>query len=151
MIRPLRRRTRRTPAEDPEINRALEAMSAPELRAAVHAGLDGLDADVKAHIIDTLIVRATKASSGWGPSRPSQRIIDEAKSFAEAARRTGSADPDDASEHLRRATKAFHAGDHASALRSLTAPSKRTRPTFGVMAMPRSMSPESRLAKGPTS
>jgi len=44
VIRPARRRTRRTPAEDPEINRALEAMSAPELRAAVHAVLDGLDA-----------------------------------------------------------------------------------------------------------
>jgi len=70
---------------------------------------------VKAHIIETLIVRATKAASGWRPSRPSQRIIDEARSFAEAARRTGSADPDDVSEHLRRATKAFHAGNHASA------------------------------------
>ncbi len=43
VIRPLRCRTRRTPAEDPEINRALEAMSAPELRAAVHAVLDGLE------------------------------------------------------------------------------------------------------------
>jgi hypothetical protein len=111
----LRRRPRRTPAEDPEINRALEAMSAPELRAAVHAVLGGLDADVKAHIIETLIARATKATSGWRPGRPPQRIVDEAKSFAEAARRTGSADPDDVSEHLRRATKAFHAGDHASA------------------------------------
>ena len=90
-------------------------MSAPELRAAVHAVLDGLDANVKAHIIDTLIVRAMNATSGWRPSRPSRRIIDEAKSFAEAARRTGSADPDDVSEHLRRATKAFYAGDHASA------------------------------------
>ena len=114
-MRPLRRRTRRTPGDDPEITRALEAMSAPELRAAVHAVLDGLDADAKAYVIETLIVRATKTTSGWRPSRPSQRIVDEAKSFAEAARRTGSADPDDVSEHLRRATKAFHAGDHASA------------------------------------
>ena len=68
MRRPLRSRTRRTPAEDPEINRALEAMSAPELRAAVHAVLDVLDADVKAHIIDTLIVRATKARLAGGPT-----------------------------------------------------------------------------------
>lgn len=115
MIRPLRRRTRRTPAEDPEINRALEAMSAPELRAAVHAVLDGLDADVKAHIIETFIVRATKATSGWKPSRPSQRIVDDARTFAEAARHIVHADPEDVTEHLRRATKAFHAGDHASA------------------------------------
>ena len=90
-------------------------MSAPELRAAVHAVLDGLDGDVKAQIIETFIARATKATSGWRPSRPTQRIIDEAKSFAEAACRTGHADPEDVSEHLRQATKAFHAGDHASA------------------------------------
>ncbi|MGH9200905.1 MAG: hypothetical protein ACRD2A_06680, partial [Vicinamibacterales bacterium] len=112
---PFRRRTHRTPAEDPEIDPALEAMSAPELRAAVRAVLDLVDGDMRAEIVDTFIARATKATSGWRPSRPSQRIIDEAKSFAEAARRTGSAGPEDVTEHLRRATKAFHAGDHASA------------------------------------
>ena len=36
-------------------------------------------------------------------------------SFAGAARHIGRADPDDVTEHLRRATKAFLAGDHASA------------------------------------
>jgi hypothetical protein len=41
--------------------------------------------------------------------------VEEAKSFAEAARHVGHADPDDVTEHLRRATKAFLAGDHASA------------------------------------
>ena len=90
-------------------------MSAPELRAAVHAVLDGMDGDVKVQIIDSLIARATKAMSGWKPSRPSQRIVDEARSFAEAARHVGYADPEDVTEHLRRATKAFHAGDHAGA------------------------------------
>ena len=111
----VRRRTRRTPAENPEIDPALEAMSAPELRAGVRAVLDLVDENVRAEIVDTFIARATKATSGWRPSRPSQRIIDEAKSFAEAARRMGHADPEDVTEHLRRATKAFHAGDHASA------------------------------------
>ena len=56
--------------------------------------------------------RATRAGS-----RPAhhQRIVEEAKSFSEAARQIGQADPDDVTEHLRRATKAFLAGDHASA------------------------------------
>ena len=112
---PFRRRTRRTPAENPEIDPALEAMSAPELRAAVRAILDLVDENARAGIVDTFIARATKATSGWRPSRPSQRIIDEAKSFADAARRMGHADPEDVTEQLRRATKAFHAGDHASA------------------------------------
>ena len=90
-------------------------MSAPELCAAVRAVLDGMDGDVKAQIIDTFIARATKATSGWKPNRPSQRIVDDARSFAEAARHIGHADPEDVTEHLRRATKAFHAGDHAGA------------------------------------
>lgn len=90
-------------------------MSAPELRAAVHAVLDGVDRDVQAQIIETFIARATKATSGWKPSRPAQRIVDEAKSFAEAARHVGYANAEDVTEHLRRATKAFHAGDHATA------------------------------------
>ncbi|MCA1671976.1 MAG: hypothetical protein LC799_07155 [Actinobacteria bacterium] len=41
--------------------------------------------------------------------------MEEAKSFAEAARHIGYADPDDVTEHLRRATKAFLAGDHTNA------------------------------------
>jgi len=90
-------------------------MSAPELRAAVRAVLDDLDEDVRASVVDTLIGRATKASSGWRPARPSQRIVEEAKSFAEAARHVGHAGPDDVTDHLRRATKTFLAGDHASA------------------------------------
>jgi hypothetical protein len=70
------------PARDPEIYRALEAMSALELRAAVRAVLDDLDEDVRASVVDTLIGRATKASSGWRPTRPSQKIVEEAQSFA---------------------------------------------------------------------
>jgi len=73
----------------------------------VRAVLDELDEDVRASVVDTLIGRATKASSGWRPARPSQRIVEKAKSFADAARHIGHADPDDVTEHLRRATKAF--------------------------------------------
>ena len=114
-VRGFRHRRHRVPTKDPGIDRALEAMSAPELRAAVRAVLDELDEDVRASVVDTLIGRATKASSGWGPARRSQRIVEEAKSFADAARHIGHADPDDVTEHLRRATKAFLSGDHASA------------------------------------
>jgi hypothetical protein len=90
-------------------------MSAPELRAVMRAVLAELDEDARASVVDTLIGRATKASSGWKPTRPSQRMVEEAQSFAEAARHIGHADPDDVTEHLRRATKAFLSGDHASA------------------------------------
>jgi hypothetical protein len=90
-------------------------MSAPELRSAVRTVLDALDESVRASVIDTLIARAAGGTSGWRPARPSQRIAEEANSFVEAARHIGRADPDDVTEHLRRAMKAFMAGDHASA------------------------------------
>jgi hypothetical protein len=106
---------RREATEDPEVDQALDAMSAPELRAAIRVVLDQLDDGVKDSIIDALLARGAKATSGWKPARPSPRIVEEAKSFSDAARQIGQADPDDVTEHLRHATKAFLAGDHASA------------------------------------
>ena len=106
---------RREATGDPEVDQALDAMSAPELRAAIRVVLDQLDDGVKDFIIDALMARGAKATSGWKPARPSPRIVEEAKSFSDAARQIGQADPDDVTEHLRRATKAYLAGDHASA------------------------------------
>ena len=100
---------------DQDLDRALEAMTAPALRAFVHAVLDEMEDEQRAGILDSLIARAATGDAGWKPNRPSSRIIDNARSFADAARRVGYADPDDVSEHLRQGTKAFLAGDHASA------------------------------------
>lgn len=66
-------------------------------------------------MMDALLARGAKGTLGWRPARPSPRIVEEAKSFSEAARQVGHADPHDVTEHLRRATKAFVAGDHANA------------------------------------
>ena len=90
-------------------------MTAPDLRAAVRAVLGELDEDAKASAVDTLVARATKGTSGRRPSRPFQRMVEEATSFAQAARQLGYADPADVTEHLRQAMKAFLSGDHASA------------------------------------
>ena len=100
---------------DLDLDGALEAMTAPELRAFVHAVLDELEDERRAGILDSLMARAASGDAGWKPNRPSLRIIDNARSFADAARRVGYADPDDVSEHLRQGTKAFLAGDHAGA------------------------------------
>jgi hypothetical protein len=110
------RRVRRTSAtERVEIEQALDALSAPELRAVVRGILDDVDEDVRTTLVDRLLAQATRGSSGRKPARPSPRIVADAQAFAEAARRVGQADPDDVTEHLRRASKAFLAGDHASA------------------------------------
>jgi len=100
---------------DPDLDRALEAMTAPELRSFVRGVLDGIDDDQRATFVDSLVARAARGDSGWTPSQPSRWIVDEAAQFAQAARSIGSADPDDVSAHLRQGSKAFLAGDHASA------------------------------------
>ena len=102
------RSRRRLPPENPDIERALEAMTAPELRAAVRAVLGELDEEARASAIDALVARAAKGTSGWRPSRPSQRMVEEATSFAQAARQLGYADPADVTGH--RAMKAFLSG-----------------------------------------
>lgn len=90
-------------------------MSTADLRTTVRAILDELDDDVRARIVDRLVARAAKAAAGWTPTPPSQRFVVEAQSFADAARRIGHADAEDVTEHLRRATRAFLAGDHSTA------------------------------------
>ena len=52
------------------IDRALEAMSARELRAAVRAVLDELDGGREGSVVDMLIAPAIKATSGWKLIRP---------------------------------------------------------------------------------
>jgi hypothetical protein len=90
-------------------------MTAPELRAFVRAVLDEFEDEQRSRVIDALLSRAARGEAGWKPNRPSSRIVNDARSFADAAQQVGYADPDDVSEHLRLASRAFLAGDHASA------------------------------------
>jgi hypothetical protein len=90
-------------------------MSAPELRSFVRTVVDGLDDDRRSAITELLVARATQGQAGWRPSRQSARLVDEARAFADAARQAAYADPDEVSDYLRRGTRAFLAGDHASA------------------------------------
>ena len=111
------RRSRRSlhPPQDPDLARALDAMTADELRSFVCDALDQLDYEPRSAFVDSLIARAAKGSSGWRPPGPSREIIEEVERFARAARRIGSADPIEVDGYLRQGTKAFLAGEHASA------------------------------------
>ena len=90
-------------------------MTAPELRSFVRTVFDRLDDDQRTTISDALLARATRGHAGWKPGRPSARMVDEVRVFADAARRVDYADPDEVSDYLRQGTRAFLAGDHASA------------------------------------
>ena len=58
----VRRLSRRPPAEsaDPDLAKTLETMSAPELRAFVHAVLDDSEDEERTRLVDSLMARAAR-------------------------------------------------------------------------------------------
>lgn len=110
-------RSRRSihPPQDPDLDRALDALTADELRSFVRDAMDRLEHEPRSALVDSLIARAAKGSSGWRPPAPSREIVDEVRRFAQAARHTSSADPIEVDGYLRHGTKAFLAGEHATA------------------------------------
>ena len=74
---------------DTDLGRALEAMTAPELRAFVRAVLDEFEDEQQSRVIDSLLARAARGKAGWKPNRQSSRIVNDARSFADAAQRVG--------------------------------------------------------------
>jgi hypothetical protein len=113
-------RRRRAPAPAPQtgdIESALAAMSADELRALVRDMLLELDERAHGRVVNSLINRAARGGSGWVPAAPSDEDVSEVLAFAEAAERVGHADPSEVDEYLRRGSAAFLRKDYASTFR----------------------------------
>lgn len=112
----MRRRHLPVPKPDPSaIDGALSALSEDQLRELVRDILPWLDDPAHARVVNRLIDRAARGESGWAPPRPSKRDVSGIVSFAEAARRIGSADPSDVDGYLRQGSSAFLGKDYAAA------------------------------------
>ena len=103
------------PGHDPDLDGALDAMTAGELRSFLREALERLDREPRGELLDSLITRASKGSACWKPSSPARGVVGEVTRFIEAARRIGYADPHEIDDYLRQGTKAFLAGEHATA------------------------------------
>jgi len=90
-------------------------MSAEELRSFVQEALEQLDDRPRTALVDALIARAAKGSSGWKPSSPGNEIVREVETFTAAVRRIGYAAPEQIDDYLRQGMKAFLGGDYATA------------------------------------
>ena len=101
--------------EKTDIESALAALTAEELRSCLREALPRLDTGAQARVIDAVLARAARGSAGWKPASPSDRAVAEVKSFADAARRVGQAEPEDVDAYLRRASRAFLAGNPVAA------------------------------------
>lgn len=117
MSRRSRPRARARPRQDPDLDRALDAMTAEELRPFVRHALERLQDEPRAELVDSLIARAASGSSGWRPRAPARRIVEEVERFAQVGRQIGSAEPHAVDGYLRQGIKASLAGEHETAHR----------------------------------
>ena len=78
---------------DAVVDAALDAMDAPHLRELIRALIPWLDDATQARLMNEVVDRAARASSGWIPATPSDRREEEIEAFAAAARRVHQADP----------------------------------------------------------
>lgn len=97
-----------------DVERALGALDAEQLRELARVILSGVDADVRARIED-FIVKHASAKSAFRPAAPDAALVDEVKRFVSLGRRVGEADPETVDHFLRSATKASLAGDYPTA------------------------------------
>ena len=107
------------------LGKALEALSADELRAFVVDSFARLDDGTRMVLEDALLRRAAGGIAGWKPPSPEASVVEEAISFAGAARQVRQADPSRVDHYLRQAVTASLAGNHQAShaiFRALLAP-----------------------------
>jgi len=112
-MRRLRRSTTKPPRNDLEA--ALTALGADDLREVVREILLELDDRAHGRVASSLIRRAARGGSGWAPAPLSAADVAETVAFAKAAKRVGYADPFDVDERLRRGAAAFLRKDYPAA------------------------------------
>ena len=79
-----------------DVDGALAAMSAGDLRDLVREMLAELDERAYGRVTSSLVRRAARGGSGWVPAALSSEDVSEVLAFIEAAQRVGHANPSDA-------------------------------------------------------
>jgi tetratricopeptide (TPR) repeat protein len=96
---------------------ALEAMDAEGLRSLIREIIPWLDDSTHARLVNALVDRAARSTSGWVPDGPADDTVDKIVRFAEAATRVGQAEPSEVDDYLREGSNAFLAKDYRAAFR----------------------------------
>lgn len=96
---------------------ALDALDADELCALIRELLPWFDDRLHARFVNAVIDHAARNPSGWVPAPPGDAIVAEIERFADAAQRTGYADPAEVDARLRVGSNAFLARDYAGTYR----------------------------------
>ncbi len=89
------------------IDAALTALKAEDLRDLIHDFIPHLDDKTLSRFTSAIIEKAAKGNSGWQPSGPTDEGVAATLAFAEAAKRIGYADPSEVDDYLRQGSDAF--------------------------------------------
>ncbi len=111
-----RRRGTRSKPSSSDVDAALAATGAEDLREIVRELMLELGDRAHRRVAGRLIDRAARKDMGWTPARPSSALVAEVLAFAEAAQRVGHADADDVDDYLQQGSNAFLGKDYATAL-----------------------------------
>ncbi len=99
------------------IEGALDALNAEDLRDLIRAVILRLEAKDISWFTSAIIERASRGRAEWQPSGPTDEGVAEVLAFAEAAKRIGYADPSEIDDYLQQGRNAFLAGNYSAAIR----------------------------------
>lgn len=104
-----------------DIQAALAALGADELREVVGELLRELDPPAHERVAGAILRRGARGGSGWVPAAVDDHEVAEAIAFAQALRSAGHADPAAVDDRLRRGVAAFGRKDYGAAQRMFAA------------------------------
>jgi hypothetical protein len=99
------------------IEGALAALNAEDLRNLIRAVIPRLDDKDISWFTSAIVERASRGRAEWRPSEPTDEGVAEVLAFAEAVKRTGYADPTKIDDHLQEGRNAFLARNYRAAIR----------------------------------
>jgi hypothetical protein len=99
------------------IDGALAALNAEDLRDLIRAVIPRLDDKALTWFTNAIIARASRDRAEWQPSGPTDEEVAEVLAFADAVKRAGYADPSKIDDYLQEGSNAFFAGNYHAAIR----------------------------------
>ncbi len=95
--------------KEEDLNNALEALSAGELRTIIKNTMSHIDGQQRGYLIDAIIDRAARTNDGWTPAAPSDKtaMVEHLNTTIELAIASGYIEPEKIDALLREGKNAF--------------------------------------------
>jgi hypothetical protein len=110
-----RRYDSRSQLDHSAVEAALDTLNADDLRGLIRETIPWLDEMTQSRLVNALVERAARNHTGWVPAGPSEALVADIVTFAEAAKRVGYAEPFEVDDYLKEGSIAFLSRDYRAA------------------------------------